>query len=92
MEQASELSSAASAATRACAEHDPTVEHGNMSGRAYTRTTYRDTTGKPVMEHWLVHGAAHAWFGGSMEGSFSDPAGPDASREMLRFFLQHEIT
>ena len=67
------------------------VERGEMGGRAYTRTTHRDTAGNPVMEQWLIHGAAHAWCGGSTEGSFSDPTGPDASREMLRFFLQHAI-
>jgi poly(hydroxyalkanoate) depolymerase family esterase len=87
--QASPASSASKARENAYAEHERTVEHGETSGRAYTRTIYRDTAGKLVMEQWLVHGAAHAWFGGSTEGSFSDPAGPDASREMLRFFLQH---
>ena len=56
----------------------------------YTRVTYRDAAGKPVVEQWLVHGGAHAWFGGSAAGSFSDPEGPHASREMLRFFLQHQ--
>jgi poly(hydroxyalkanoate) depolymerase family esterase len=66
------------------------VEQGDASGRAYTRATFRDSSGKSVMEHWLVHGAAHAWFGGSSKGSFTDPHGPDASREMLRFFLQHQ--
>jgi poly(hydroxyalkanoate) depolymerase family esterase len=68
------------------------VERGRAHGRGYTRTIYRDAAGKPVIEQWLVHGAAHAWFGGSAEGSFSDPTGPDASREMLRFFRQHEST
>ncbi len=62
------------------------VEQGHVNGRAYTRTTQWDASGKPVLEHWLVHGAGHAWSGGSASGSYTDPLGPDASREMLRFF------
>jgi poly(3-hydroxybutyrate) depolymerase len=65
------------------------IEAGEMSGRSYTRTAHLDAAGKPIMEHWLVHGAGHAWSGGSAEGSFTDGKGPDASREMVRFFLQH---
>jgi poly(hydroxyalkanoate) depolymerase family esterase len=64
-----------------------TVENGEERGRKYTRTTQLDSTGKPALEHWLVHGTGHAWSGGSRNGSYTDAQGPDASRAMLRFFL-----
>ena len=68
------------------------VEKGRSpSGSAYTRTTYIDERGITTVEHWLLHGLAHAWSGGSSDGSYADPRGLDASREMVRFFLQHRV-
>jgi poly(hydroxyalkanoate) depolymerase family esterase len=64
------------------------TEQGHANGRAYSRTTHWNASGQPVLEHWLIHGAGHTWSGGSPRGSYTDPLGPDASREMLRFFRQ----
>ncbi|MDP3547038.1 MAG: PHB depolymerase family esterase [Phreatobacter sp.] len=57
------------------------------AGLRYTVTVEETADGQPVLEHWLVHGAGHAWSGGHAAGSFTEPRGPDASREMVRFFL-----
>ncbi len=58
-------------------------------GRAYTCGIYRDARGQVIAEQWTVHGAGHNWSGGNGNGSHTDPAGPDASREMMRFFSEH---
>ncbi|EJM97551.1 PHB depolymerase family esterase [Herbaspirillum sp. YR522] len=70
------------------ADHVSTlVEQGKAAGgRQFSRTTLH-ADGKPVLaEHWVIHGAGHAWAGGSAAGTYTDAQGPDASREMFRFF------
>ncbi len=66
------------------------VEQGvSAQGRRYTRSTRHGDKGQAVTEHWLVHGAGHAWSGGHATGSYTDASGPDATLEMLRFFFEH---
>jgi poly(3-hydroxybutyrate) depolymerase len=66
------------------------VRQGQIpSGHAYTRATYRDAGGRAIAERWTVHGLGHAWSGGSSSGTYTDPKGPDASAEIVRFFNKH---
>lgn len=72
-----------------------TTVKSSAAGRAVTRTVHHRgaaASGEPSLaEHWVVHGAGHAWSGGSAAGSYTDARGPDASREMVRFFEEHPL-
>jgi poly(hydroxyalkanoate) depolymerase family esterase len=70
------------AATRRLQERVQAVD-GSMT----TRTVVIDAAGVSVAEHWAIDGAGHAWSGGSSSGSYADERGPEASVEMVRFFL-----
>ena len=69
------------------AELQTEVTEGEAGGMRYTRSVFSAGWGRAVLEEWVLHKAGHAWSGGSNAGSFTDPHGPDASREMVRFFL-----
>lgn len=64
------------------------TQKGELAGAAYARTIIRDAKGAARVEYWEVSGLGHAWSGGHPGGSFTEQGGPDASREMLRFFLE----
>lgn len=66
-----------------------TIEGRSEGGMPYTRTILTEPDGPWTSEQWVLHGGGHAWAGGNPAGSYTDPTGPDASREMLRFFLSH---
>jgi len=61
-------------------------------GMSFTRTVQTNASGRAMLEQWALHGAGHAWSGGSTDGSYTDPKGPDASREMVRFFMDHSTS
>ncbi|MBP5979002.1 MAG: PHB depolymerase family esterase [Halomonas sp.] len=83
----------AASAAKAGAQHAGVyVEQGRVTnGHGYTRTSHHNPEGKSCLEQWQIHGAGHAWSGGSTKGTYTDPKGPDATKEMLRFFLQHSL-
>jgi len=61
-------------------------------GHAYTRTRYQDPAGTALAERWIIHQGGHAWSGGVPHGSYTDPLGPDASAEFIRFFDEHPLS
>ena len=72
--------------------HKPETKRAkSANGRDYTQRVYKEAGGRVVAEHWAVHGAGHAWSGGSARGSYTDGTGPDASEEMMRFFMANTL-
>lgn len=65
-----------------------TTTSGQINGgHRYSRTIYKNPDGTSAVEHWVLHGAGHAWSGGDAAGSYTDGRGPNASQELVRFFL-----
>ena len=51
---------------------------------------YRGNHPRSFVHEWLVDGLAHAWSGGSKEGTYTDEKGPNASCAIVGFFLMAE--
>ncbi|MDX6200295.1 MAG: hypothetical protein QOJ79_3446 [Actinomycetota bacterium] len=45
-----------------------------------------------AVESWLIHGLTHNYSGGSNEGTFADPIGPDTTLAAWRFLDAHAAT
>lgn len=56
------------------------------SGKSYTVYVYKAQDEKVWMKKVNILNMGHAWSGGSSQGSYTDPQGPDASRMMWEFF------
>lgn len=59
----------------------------SAGGRTADRRIFSASTNDSSVEQWIIHGSGHAWSGGNPSGSYTDGDGPDASAEMIRFFL-----
>lgn len=59
----------------------------SVNGRNCRRTVIENGDGRSLTEYWQIEGGGHAWSGGQTRGSFTDARGPDASAEIIRFFL-----
>ncbi|MDQ0268568.1 extracellular catalytic domain type 1 short-chain-length polyhydroxyalkanoate depolymerase [Cytobacillus purgationiresistens] len=59
-------------------------------GKSYTVSSYKGSDNKTWMKKVFVQNMGHAWSGGSSQGSYTDPQGPDASRMIWEFFQSIE--
>jgi len=62
----------------------------STGGRTVDRRIFAASAERDAVEEWFIHGSGHAWSGGDPKGSFADAHGPNASAEMVRFFLAED--
>lgn len=59
----------------------------SAGGRTVDRRIFSASADVASVEEWIIHGSGHAWSGGNPRGSYTVGDGPNASAEMVRFFL-----
>lgn len=60
-------------------------------GYDYTTYLFEDDAGTVLVNYTLVRELGHDWSGGSTDGSYTDPAGPDATTAFWSFFESHPL-
>lgn len=73
--------------SRALVRREDELEEG---GRRVRRVRWAAADGAVAVEGWRIEGLGHAWSGGSPDGSYTDPEGPDATARIVEFFLGGE--
>lgn len=66
------------------------LKSDTLNGKSYTQHVYNDGGGEPLMELWMIDRMGHTWSGGSPNGSYTDPSGPNATEMIWRFFSKHQ--
>jgi poly(hydroxyalkanoate) depolymerase family esterase len=64
----------------------------SAGGRTVDRRIFTEAGNVTSIEEWLIHASGHAWSGGNPKGSYTDADGPNASAEIVRFFLEQRST
>lgn len=62
-----------------------------MNEKSYTQHIYNDASGEPLLELWMIDKMGHVWSGGSPNGSYTDPLGPNATEIIWRFFSNQPL-
>ena len=68
------------------------VKSDIINGKSYTQQIYNDGDGEPLLELWMIDKMGHTWSGGSPNGSYTDPSGPNATEIIWNFFSKQSTT
>jgi poly(hydroxyalkanoate) depolymerase family esterase len=79
------------ARARGCVDYKETITHSLLDAHGrkagYTRHASTCELGTVRFEQWDLHNVGHVWSGSSIADGEAKTTTPDASREMIRFFL-----